>query len=132
MRAVGLLLSITLVGCFPNNAKHRTYAKIGEGATLAAGITLLAVTHTTADCMAVKGTRDIECNDRANLAGTIGFGMILVGLAGFIATVSSTPDEKELPPPPPPLPVARDPAPAATAPTPAVPPAPSVTPRPAN
>lgn len=127
MRAVGALLSTALLctGCFPNSAKHRTYAKIGEGASLVAGITLLAVTHTNADCMVVSGTRDLECNDRANLAGTIGLGLILAGLAGFIATVSSTPDEdeKEVTPPPPPLPMAVPaPAPASPAKPPPAPP----------
>ncbi|HEY5921376.1 MAG TPA: hypothetical protein VIV11_06885, partial [Kofleriaceae bacterium] len=47
---VALLVSVSLLGCFPHNPKARTYAQLGEGAAIAAGIALSALGGTTADC----------------------------------------------------------------------------------
>jgi hypothetical protein len=64
MRVVALIVSIALAGCFPHNAKMRTYSKITEGQVI----------------------------------GGIGFGMIMAGLTGFIATVSTAEDEAKATP----------------------------------
>jgi hypothetical protein len=115
MRAVvALLLSLSLAGCFPNNARHRTYAKLAEGAMLAGGVALLYVANTAADCdmMNKPGMPPVDCRNNADLATTVGLGMVVVGLIGFIATVASAPDDppsssapvpptQGLPPPPP-------------------------------
>ncbi|HEU0036618.1 MAG TPA: hypothetical protein VFQ53_38660 [Kofleriaceae bacterium] len=115
MRAVAGLLTLSLLvpGCFPNNPRHRTIAKITEGGLIAGGVALLAVSNTGADCdsMSRPGVPTSDCKREAGVTGGIGLGLILVGMVGFIATVSTTPDT---------------PAPAATAPTPA--PVPATTP----
>lgn len=81
--------------CFPDNAKHRTIAKLTEGGFIIGGIALLAVVNTGADCKPdVAGMPDVECEDRAKLVGSIGLAMILAGLIGFITTVSTSPDDK--------------------------------------
>lgn len=86
-------------GCFPDNARHRTIAKYTEGGFLIGGIALLAVVNTGADCQPdVAGMPDVACEDRAKLVGSIGLGLILAGLVGFIATVSTSPDDKPEPP----------------------------------
>jgi hypothetical protein len=100
-----------MVGCFPNNAKHRTYAKLGEGALVASGIAMLAVTNTGADCSPVLGRPGVvECREKATIVGNVGLGMILVGMLGFVATVSTAPEDKTVAPlpeaPKAPMPVA--------------------------
>ena len=110
MRAVvALVLSVSLLGCFPDNARYRTYAKVTEGRMLAAGIAMLAVTQTGADCDQMGGLGNIpdkNCKSSASNLGGIGLGLIIVGMVGFLATVSTTPDDKPvlapLPSPPPP------------------------------
>jgi hypothetical protein len=100
MRWLAVLLSLSLLsGCFPNNHKHRTIAKLTEGAFVAGGIVILAVSNTQADCSAmggIPGVRD-ECESGAGTASALGLGMILVGLIGFIATVSTQPDDPPSP-----------------------------------
>jgi hypothetical protein len=118
--AVALVTSSALLmgACFPDNARHRTIAKVVEGGFVIGGIGLLAVVNTTADCKAeIAGMPDVECEDRAQLLGSIGLAMILAGLVGFITTVSTSPDDKpdapaSLPEPPkPPEPMQPQPAP---------------------
>jgi len=137
MRAVAGLLSITvLAGCFPDNPRARTIAKITEGGLVVAGIGILAVTESSADCPPlITGGRDPNCAKNANTIGGLGFGMILVGLVAFIATVSTSPDDKKSPPiqeikakPEPPPAAKPEPAkPVAPAPTPTPAPAPNPT-----
>ncbi len=119
-------LSLASTACFPTNARHRTYAKLGEGAALAAGITMLYFVNTGADCdqMEGPGIGDEDCKSSASLLGGIGLGLILVGLAGFVATVSTSPDDDATTEPvtvPATTPAPAEPTPAA--PTPAEPPA---------
>ncbi|MFN0246611.1 MAG: hypothetical protein ACKV2T_06860 [Kofleriaceae bacterium] len=86
--------------CFPDNARHRTIAKVTEGAFVVGGIAILALTTPSADCMGeIAGMPDVACEDRAKLIGSIGFAMILAGLVGFITTVSTSPDDKPDTPP---------------------------------
>jgi hypothetical protein len=99
MRWLAVLLSLSLCACFPNNNKHRTIAKLTEGGLVAGGVVLLAVSNTQADCMggdAFPGDR-ADCKSDAGRISTLGFGMILVGLIGFIATVSTQPDDPPSP-----------------------------------
>ncbi len=99
-RAVALLVAFSLVGtaCFPENARYRAYAKISEGVALAAGVVLLAVSTTQADCdssMMISGlNQNADCKSHASTLSGLGLGLILLGLGGFVATVSTTPDDK--------------------------------------
>jgi len=100
--AVALVLSLTVMSgaCFPNNPRHQTYAKIAEGGALLAGIGLLFVVNTGADCAPeVSGMPDTACEDKAALLGNIGLGLVLTGLIGFIVTVSTSGDDKVASPP---------------------------------
>lgn len=138
MRAVALTLSIALFGgCF-NNPQHRTLAKVGEGVAIVAGIALLAFANTSADCSegGLGSMPNEDCENRASLISSVGLGLILVGMVGFVVTVSTSPDDdattapvtspkadgtKPAEPAPPPT---ADPTPApAPAPTPDAPPA---------
>ena len=94
---VALLLTVSLAACFPNSAKHRTYAKLGEGAAVAAGIAILYTVNTGADCDEMRSVADetsSSCRGSAQVLGGVGLGLILAGLAGFIATVSTSPEDK--------------------------------------
>ena len=92
---VALLVTLSLTACFPNSAKHRTYAKVGEGAALAAGIGILYMSNTGADCDQMGGYDDASsCRSKSQVLGSVGLGLILAGLAGFIATVSTSPDDQ--------------------------------------
>ena len=97
MRAVALLVSLTLTtaACFPHNAQHRTYAKIGEGGALVAGILISALSNTGADCdeNRAPGTQVSDCRSNAHVLSTVGVVLILTGLLGFVATVSTAEDE---------------------------------------
>ena len=95
--AVALVLSLAVSSgaCFPNNPRHQTYAKIAEGGVLLGGIGLLFVVNTGADCVPdVAGMPDKSCEDKANLLGNIGLGLVLAGLIGFIVTVSTSGEDK--------------------------------------
>jgi hypothetical protein len=136
MRAVALAVSVSLLSgaCFPHNPRARTYAKATEGAFLGAGIIMEALTNAGADCMvSTPGEPDSGCKDSASLYGGMGVVLILAGLLGFVATISTTPDDddkprqeiKAKPPAPVTEPVAAPPAPPAPpAPMPAAAPAP--------
>lgn len=126
MRAVlasALSLSL-LAGCFPTNPQYRTYAKLGEGAAIVGGIAMLYGVNSGADCMNGPAGPDTSCKDKASVLGDVGLGLILVGLIGFIATVSTATDDQPTvtvvsKPAAPPAPVVAPPA----APAPAAPPA---------
>lgn len=95
--AVALLVSLTLTtaACFPHNAQHRTYAKLGEGGALVAGILISALSNTGADCdeNRAPGTEVSDCRSNAHVLSTVGVVLILTGLLGFVATVSTAEDE---------------------------------------
>src|SRR3954470_12727284 len=107
-----LCLSLGLTSCFPTNPRARTIAKLSEGGVIVAGIAMLSIVNSGAECDAKgqPGVPDSNCHSTANALGDIGFGLILTGLIGFIATVSTAPDDKPDPPaavtapPPPPKP----------------------------
>jgi len=110
MRAIGLLLSLSLslAGCFPHNARSRTLAKYAEGGALIGGIALEAAVNSGADCDATAlpgmASDNAGCHTRATIAGDAGVALILAGLLGFVATVSTEPESA----PPPPAPLASD------------------------
>jgi hypothetical protein len=137
MRAVALLTSLSLLGaggCFPHDPHARTIAKLSEGGAIAVGIGLLALAGTGADCdamtMGALGSND-SCHTKATVLSDIGLALLLGGLSGFIATVSTAEEDRPVPttvitaPPPPPPVKAPDPA------TPMKVPAPEPTPAPA-
>ena len=109
MRVVASLVAVAvLAGCFPENPRARTFAKYGEGASVLAGVIVLAVANSSADCEArgQPGVPDSNCRSTSSTATAVGLTAIIVGLVGFIATISTTPDEKKSPPPqdlPPPI-----------------------------
>jgi len=101
MRAVALLLTITtMLGCFPHNAQHRTYAKWAEGGAIVAGIAMEAVINSGADCdqMALPGQTTGGCHTKAAVLGDLGLALMLGGLLGFIATISTAEEDKTPPP----------------------------------
>src|SRR5262245_17195111 len=100
MRAVALLLSVTMLGCFPHDPHARTTAKLVEGGSILAGIGLNFLVNSGADCdvMAMPGVMD-NCKTKGAVLGDLGFGLILAGVVGFIATVSTADDDKPTPPP---------------------------------
>jgi hypothetical protein len=129
--AVALLVSMTLstAACFPHNEQHRTYAKIGEGGALAAGILISALSNTGADCdeQRAPGTELTDCRSNAHALGTVGVVLILAGLLGFVATVSTAEDEDKSSAKVQQVPTVVVPTPAVAAPTPPVTTTPSAT-----
>lgn len=93
--AVALAVSISLLGCFPNNARHRTYAKIAEGTAVVGGIVISAIGNTGADCDQMSDDKREDCRSTARLLSTIGVVLIVGGLLGFVATVSTAQDDSE-------------------------------------
>lgn len=93
--AVALLVSISLLGCFPHNPRARTYAKAGEGAAILAGIAISALAGTAADCdeMTMVGVDDSGCHTKAKWLTTTGVVLIVGGLLGFVATVSTAEED---------------------------------------
>lgn len=146
MRAVALVMAVSLLGCFPHNPRARTISKWSEGAAIVAGIAMEAIVSNGADCdaMAMPGipTRNSSCHNRAAILGGVGIALIFGGLLGFVATISTEPDEKPVPkvdikvdPKPEAKPVIdpgfvkpATPTTPATPPTPTTPPAPAVEP----
>ncbi len=101
MRAIALVTSLSLLGCFPHDPHARMIAQISEGGAAALGVTILALTHTNADCEANNmniAMPDMSCQNKSNALSDIGLALMIGGLVGFIATVSSA---EEDPPPPP-------------------------------
>ncbi|MDB4957795.1 MAG: hypothetical protein JWO36_5364 [Myxococcales bacterium] len=100
MRAVALTLSIALLsGCFPHDAHKRTLAQLGEGGSILAGVAIEAVINSGADCdqMGPVASPDSSCRNKAAIFGDVGLGLILAGLVGFLATISTAEDEKVAP-----------------------------------
>jgi hypothetical protein len=95
---VALVVSVSLLGCFPHSARNRRFAQLGEGASILAGIAVSAVANTRADCdeMKVPGVNNSSCENQAQWMTTAGVVLIVGGLLGFVATVSTA--EKEPPP----------------------------------
>jgi len=161
--AVVLAMSLLCAGCFPHNRKARMYSQLAEGGSLAAGIGMEYLVSGDCDTTPNPGmpSTSSSCHTHAQIIGDVGVALIVAGLLGFVATISTAEDEDDnkprieikadppkpeeklpavaLPPPPPPAtPPAPAPntapatAPAATPETPAAAPAPATTPAPAT
>lgn len=98
--AVALLLASSLLtGCFPHNARHRTIAEIVEGGVAVSGVVIESFVQTGADCsmLAAPGEPPLKCESNASVGGGIGVALILAGIVGFIATISSAEDDDKPP-----------------------------------
>jgi hypothetical protein len=96
MRAVALVCCLALLGCFPGNKKAQRYAKLTEGGMLLGGIVILAVANTGADCdsgMGGLGGLKNDCKQSASLVSAIGLGLVVAGLVGFAATITTAGDD---------------------------------------
>lgn len=120
MRAVALMCCLALLGCFPGNKKAQRYAKITEGGLLLGGIVILAVANTGADCdsnMGGLGGLKNECKQDASLISGIGLGLVIAGLVGFAATITTAGDDPAAPATTTQVTPTPEPAPAPTTPT---------------
>jgi hypothetical protein len=101
-RAVASLLvvSIALFGCFPKDPHKRTIAMFAEGGAFLGGIALEGFLQTGADCDAMRpigAPPPADCHTHNSSLGGIGIGLILAGVIGFIATVSTAEEDPEPP-----------------------------------
>lgn len=99
MRAAIAVLLVTSA-CFPNSARHRRYAKIGEGLAIAGGIALNYYANQNECMRRPPGTIVDDCDDRIAQLDSVGLILIFAGLAGFAATMisaneGSDPDEAD-------------------------------------
>jgi hypothetical protein len=103
MRIVAAVVAVALVtaGCFPHNARYRTYSKWAEAGSIVAGIALAAAVNTGADCDTQGEAAESEsgCKSTAATLGYVAVGLIVTGLLGFVATISTAEDEDGSPPP---------------------------------
>ena len=88
-----LVLVLVTGACFPESARHRRYAKLGEGAAVLGGIALQYVARTT--CMPRSPGMLVEHDCTRDNIEAIGLGLIFVGLVGFAATMMTAPSEPE-------------------------------------
>nr|HEX4314672.1 hypothetical protein [Kofleriaceae bacterium] len=89
--------SLLATGCFPHNARYRSYSKWAEGGALVAGVLIEGLSNTGADCdtMGMAAQPDSSCHTTAKVLGTAGLILIVGGLLGFVATVSTSEDEDD-------------------------------------
>ena len=101
--AVALMLvgSLTLAGCFPHSARNRTISEIVEGGLAVSGVVVESFVQSGADCdmTHAPGAPPVMCKQSAALSGGIGVGLILAGVIGFIATISTSEDDNDTPKP---------------------------------
>jgi len=99
MRAVSLILALSLLGCFPHNRGARRISQLTEGGLIVSGIVLESFVKTGADCDQMLGgsTSSASCHSRNAVFGGVGVALILGGLLGFVATISTAKDDNEPP-----------------------------------
>jgi hypothetical protein len=101
--AVALMLagSMMLPGCFPHNSRNRTISEIVEGGLSISGVVVEGFVQSGADCdmTHAPGSPTPTCKQDASLGGGIGVALILAGLIGFIATISTSEDDDDKPKP---------------------------------
>ncbi|MEP6863974.1 MAG: hypothetical protein ABJE66_25325 [Deltaproteobacteria bacterium] len=101
--AVALMLagSMMLPGCFPHNSRNRTISEIVEGGLSISGVVVEGVVQSGADCdmTHAPGAPPVSCKQNASLGGGIGVALILAGVIGFIATISTSEDDDDKPKP---------------------------------
>jgi hypothetical protein len=98
--AVALVLVASLVpGCFPHSARNRTISEIVEGGLAVSGVVVESFVQSGADCdmTHAPGAPPVSCKQNAALGGGIGVGLILAGVIGFIATISTAEDDDDKP-----------------------------------
>lgn len=98
MRAIAVVVSIAILGCFPHNKPMQRYSKYAEGGAIVSGIGLEFLANTGADCDLMGGPGSApsqNCHSHATLLGDLGVGLMLAGLLGFVATVSTDETDKE-------------------------------------
>jgi len=98
MRAAAFVAIIAVLGgCFPHNEHRRTIAQLIEGGTLGVGVGMEYFANTEADCDQMKqmGQPAGSCSGVTQAIGSVGVVLILAGLVGFIATVSTAEDDAE-------------------------------------
>jgi len=120
--AVALTLVASLgMGCFPHSARNRTIAEIVEGGVSVSGVVIEGFVQSGADCdmTHAPGAPPVACKQSASVAGGIGVALILAGLVGFIATISTSEDDNDTPKP---IEIKSAPAPTTAAPASASPP----------
>lgn len=91
-----MLASTLTAGCFPHSGRNRTIAEISEGAVAVTGVVIEGFVQSGADCdmnAHAPGEPPIQCKQDASIAGGIGVALILAGIVGFIATISSSEDD---------------------------------------
>ncbi len=93
--SVGSVGSVGLLGCFPHNARNRTIAEIVEGGLAISGVIVEGVIQSGADCNTTHapGEPAMSCAQTASTAGSIGVALLLAGVVGFIATISTAEDD---------------------------------------
>jgi hypothetical protein len=98
---VALLLTASMtVGCFPHDPHKRTLAQFAEGGAVVGGIALEAFVSTGADCdmmTKIGAPPDPNCHSKSATLGGVGVALILAGLLGFVATISTAEEAKEPP-----------------------------------
>jgi hypothetical protein len=85
--AIAILLLTS--ACFPDSARHRRYAKIGEGLLVAGGIALNYLSKAGACMERRPGTLVEDCDRSVAQLDNLGLIMIFSGLVGFAATTLS-------------------------------------------
>jgi hypothetical protein len=90
-----------LPGCFPHNSRNRTISEIVEGGLSISGVVVEGFVQSGADCdmTHAPGSPTPMCKQNASLGGGIGVALILAGLIGFIATISTSEDDDDKPKP---------------------------------
>lgn len=86
-----LVLVLVTSACFPESARHRRYAKLGEGAAVLGGIALQYVARTS--CMPRSQGTLVEDDCTNEDIELVGLGLIFAGVVGFAATMMTAPDE---------------------------------------
>ncbi len=118
MRSAVALVMVSLsfgsLGCFPHNARNRTISELVEGGLAISGVIVEGVIQSGADCNTTHapGEPAMACAQNASTAGGIGVALILAGVIGFIATISTAEDDDK--PAPVEIKAAPTPAPAAS------------------
>ena len=128
--AVALMLVASLgTGCFPHSARNRTIAEIVEGTVSVGGVVIEGFVQSGADCdmTHAPGSPPVACKQSASTAGGIGVALILAGIVGFIATISTSEDDDDKPKP---IEIKAKPEAPATTAAPVPPPAPAPAPAP--
>jgi len=98
MRAVAFVAIISLLaGCFPHDAHKRTIVQLIEGGTLGIGVGMQYFANTQADCdqMVQMGKPPSSCSGTSQALGSVGVALIIAGLVGFVATVSTAEDDSD-------------------------------------